>query len=315
MLRSILIPLDGSDLAERALVYATALSIPTAARLVLVRAVPANPILGQRDQALAEAKDYLTKTARNLSHFECKVVTPVGAPAQVILEQARVKEVDLIAISTHGRTGPGRWLFGSVAEAVVAQSPLPVLVERAWQPLRRDPLLSERPEILVPLDGSVLAETAAEPAAALADDLGAGLVLLRVEPEPTHVIKDEFQRVVSYLDQQEAREREQAEDYLQSVAEGLLEGWPELSVRAEVRFGRAAHEIGETEEDPRTALVVMATHGRTGFRRTLFGSIAGQVLEHHSTPVVLVNSRMYASSSRVAACAPSAAIGDSVSPN
>jgi nucleotide-binding universal stress UspA family protein len=139
MLRSILVPLDGSDLAERALAYATALSVPTAASLVLVRAVAANTLADidesvARAHGLATAKQYLSDQAARLRDRgrACEIATPLGSPAGCILSEAKRRGVDLIVMSTHGRTGPIRWLLGSVAESVVARSPVPVLLERAW---------------------------------------------------------------------------------------------------------------------------------------------------------------------------------------
>src|SRR5205823_6029813 len=81
----------------------------------------------------------------------------------------------------------GRWWFGSVAEAVVAHSRLPVLLDRAWQPSQRELLLADQPRLLVPLDGSMFAESVLEVAAGLADDLGAELVVVRVDPRPRDV--------------------------------------------------------------------------------------------------------------------------------
>jgi hypothetical protein len=69
----------------------------------------------------------------------CETVTPHGSPAAWIAAEAAVGPVDLVAMTTHGRSGPNRWLFGSLAESVVASSPVPVLPERAWQPVRREP--------------------------------------------------------------------------------------------------------------------------------------------------------------------------------
>jgi len=283
MMRSILIPLDGSPLAERALAYATAISVPTAARLILMRAVGESETKGR-------ATRYLFDTAEQLRArgFVCETVTPRGSPAEWIVAESAVGTVDLITMSTHGRTGPGRWLFGSVAESVVAGSPVPVLVERAWQPIRREPLLSDQPTLLVPLDGSTFAESAIEPAAALAEDLSAELVLLRVEHEATEVWRDEYGRAIAYLDEQEARARQLASDYLDQVVDSARKQWPGVPIHTIVQFGVPAARIAEVATTTGAALVFMATHGRTGLRRAVMGSVAGQVLECGSTPLVLI---------------------------
>jgi nucleotide-binding universal stress UspA family protein len=151
--------------------------------------------------------------------FVCECATPSGDAAPCIVEEARLRQADLIAMTTHGRTGPGRWLLGSVAESVVAKSSVPVLLERAWHPIRREPLLVDQPRLLVPLDGSSFAEAALEPAAKLAIDLGARRVLLRVESKPVDVLKDSTGRVLAYTDQLVEQTRCVATDYLKGVAD------------------------------------------------------------------------------------------------
>jgi nucleotide-binding universal stress UspA family protein len=79
-----------------------------------------------------------------------------------------------------------------------------------------------------------------------------------------------------------------ASDYLESAARQLSERWPSLSVDVQVRLGDPAAAIDQTVATTGAALVVMATHGRTGLRRSIMGSIAGQVLERGTVPLVLV---------------------------
>jgi nucleotide-binding universal stress UspA family protein len=247
---SILVPLDGSELAERVLAYATALSIPSAAPVLLVRAVRTHSLPGTDEpaaqaRALAEAETYLADVAASLRArgFECEWRTVYRNPAESIVSEAQLHHVRLIAMTTHGRTGPGRWLLGSVAEGVVSQSPVPVLVERAWHPIRREPLLTDAPRLLVPLDGSPFSESAVEPAARLADDIGAELTLLRVDAQPTHVVTDELGKVLAYVDELEQQARSAATDYLVAIAERVGQGWPGLTVTTDVRFGEPAETI------------------------------------------------------------------------
>jgi len=283
MLRTILVPLDGSQLAERALDHATEISRRTAARLILMRAVA-------ETEARPAAERYLNDTALELRArgFACDTAAPVGSAAGWIVEEAEERQVDLVVMSTHGRTGPGRWLFGSIAESVVASSPVPVLVARAWQPARRGPRLAERPTLLVPLDGSAFAESALEPAGRLTDDLGGELCLLRVEDRATEVLHDEFGRTVAFLDQQDDQAVALASAYLNRAASVIRSQWPSLQVHTEVRLGAPAACIAEAAASTSAAIVCMATHGRTGLRRAVTGSIAGQVLEQGSTPLVLI---------------------------
>lgn len=276
MLKKILVPLDGSALAEQALGYAAELSVPTAAKLVLTRVAYSHTLAGvdprERQQgAIAEAEEYLAQTAAALiaRGYACETCVPYGGnAAESIVDEARTTKVDLIVMTTHGRTGPGRVLFGSVAESVVAKATVPVLVTRAWLPPQRLPFLPDQPVFIVPLDGSAFAESAIEPAASLADDLGAALLLMRGV--------------------QEHSSESEALDYLQSVEARLANDYPDLTVLTEVRTAHPAHAVEEAFRQNGASLVFMATHGRGGILRSLTGSVAGEVIKDGRAPVVLV---------------------------
>jgi nucleotide-binding universal stress UspA family protein len=274
MLNKILVPLDGSELAERALTYATTLASVTGASLLLVRAAYSHTLAGvdPRERhlgAVQEAEAYLQQTATKLRDrgFACETVARYGHLAECVTESARTRLADLIVMATHGRTGPGRWVLGSVAEAVVAASPVPVLVQRAWQPLFGEPLLSDSPKIIVPLDGSAFAETALEPAANLAAQIGASLVLVRVEDNPW-AVRD-------------------ALDYLVPLQARFAEQHPDVTIATDVRVGEPAGEIESAVVHHDAALVVMATHGRGGAMRAILGSVAGKLVQVCDVPVVL----------------------------
>ncbi len=143
MYRKILVPLDGSKVAEGVLPHAKALAYSEGAELVLLT-VGANPALdfafsdpGLAQSAILEqeerGKEYITKIERQLqaAGFKTSTVLRVGSVAEVILGVAEELDVDCIAMSTHGRTGPARWLLGSIAERVVHNSKVPVLLIRA----------------------------------------------------------------------------------------------------------------------------------------------------------------------------------------
>jgi nucleotide-binding universal stress UspA family protein len=275
MLKKILVPLDGSALAERALTYATALADQTGARLVLLRAAISHTLPGvdsreRQHGAVQEAEVYLQDVAKRLGQrgYTCETVARYGHPAESLIESARTRSVDLIVMATHGRTGPGRWVLGSVAEAVVRASSVPVLVQRAWQPVFGEPFLDVKPKLVVPLDGSAFAESALEPAAKLAQALDAKLILVRVEDDPAAM-----QAALGYLPQ---------------VAARLGALWPSLAMDTDIRIGEPAHGIAEAVVRHEAALVVMATHGRGGALRTILGSVAGKLFQEAEVPVVLI---------------------------
>jgi len=294
MLHRILVPLDGSGLAERALTYATALGVRTGAELVLLRAVYSHTLPGvdarERQQgAIDEAQEYIDRVTAQVAAALPGAVQGVvryGHPVACITESARTRQVDLIVMATHGRTGPDHLIFGSVAEAVVAASPVPVLIQRAWQPLFGKPL-ADYPKIIVPLDGSAFAESALAPAASLAEELGGHLVLLSLQDDPIAI--------------------RSAADYLSSLQTGLQTNYPQLPTMVEVRNGDAAQGIVAAVDVLEADLVFMATHGRTGPGRAVLGSVAGKLLQDGDAPVILLRPRRADTADDVPAAAPATA--------
>lgn len=143
MYRKILVPLDGSKVAEGVLLHAKALAYSEGAELILLT-VAANPAMdfafadpGLAQGAIQEqeerSKTYIAGIENDLKQagFKTSTLLRIGSVAEVILGVADELGVDVIAMSTHGRTGPARWLLGSIADRVVHNSRVPVLLIRA----------------------------------------------------------------------------------------------------------------------------------------------------------------------------------------
>jgi len=302
MFSKILVPLDGSESAERALPYAEAIGLRLNSTLILVRAATTHPLRATyptepaRDAVhvlLGLAHDLL----RGLTERGVTVETavPYAEPVEGVLSELRRWEADLIVMSTHGRSGLGRWVYGSVAEHVLAHSPAPMLLVRAWRAKAEPVSLGEQPRIVVPLDGSQFAEEALPAAAGLAEALGGELVLLRaVNAGSANVAIDTAGLgyvlspgpIVSELAESEVKRlTEEAEEYLSQVA-------PSTSrFRTEVRTGSAVEAIVEATREHDASMVVMTTHGRTGLGRVLLGSVADGVLRQGEIPLLLVRPR------------------------
>jgi nucleotide-binding universal stress UspA family protein len=295
MLRRLVVPLDGSELAERALPYAVQLARARLGRLVLVRVALAPPPSGfdweaQYAASITEAEHYLADVVEKLGPtVPVETSIPYGRPAAEIINIVSELEADGVVMATHGRTGVAHLLYGSVAETVLAASPVPVFLVHA-QPGEAAPVPFDPPaaRLLVPLDGSAFAEAAL---ATAIDVLGppGELILLGVVAAAEHALRDEHHRVIAYLDQvQEALERE-ARDYLNSVARRVVQEHPGTRVGVDVRVGKAADGIATAAAADLADLVVMSTHGRTGLRRAVTGSVAGAVLRTSHTPVLMVH--------------------------
>jgi len=138
MYQSILVPLDGSKLAEAILPEVKELAALLRSRLNLILVSRAHVLPGidpteAQVKVVRGAQEYLEKLKEQLTvkDIVIEIHTPYGNPAEKILEVCRRHDIDLIAMSTHGRSGVGRWLLGSVAEKVVRHSEKPVLLLRA----------------------------------------------------------------------------------------------------------------------------------------------------------------------------------------
>lgn len=138
MYKSILVPLDGSKLAEAILPEIEKIALELKSQIILVRVSRAHVLPGvdpsdAQIRAVRQSEEYLQGLERQLTSkgFEVEVHTPYGDSAEKILETCSRHDVDLIAMSTHGRSGLGRWLLGSVAEKIVRHSEKPVLLLRA----------------------------------------------------------------------------------------------------------------------------------------------------------------------------------------
>jgi nucleotide-binding universal stress UspA family protein len=210
-----------------------------------------------------------------------------GSAAEWIVEETETRHADFIIMATHDRIGPDRWIHGSVAESVVSRSTIPVMLVRADTADR----LAERfqtpePVVVVPLDGSELAEAALPVARGLATTLGARAVLVGVVPRAGQLLAGQGGAIVPYAGSGQAETEAEARAYLEAAAGPIATS--ATGVTTVLRYGDPASEIAAVAQESAAAAVVMATHGRTGLVRSILGSVAGGVLHHNSTPVVLI---------------------------
>jgi nucleotide-binding universal stress UspA family protein len=300
MFRTLVVPLDGSQLAERALPYAIKVAQATRGRLVLMRAatVAAPGSLDgaewESDQAsaVAEALEYLRDICDSISGqvAAVEIAAAYGPASDSIVETVNDYDADGVVMATHGRTGVAHLLFGSVTEAILARSSVPVFAVCARPGEASPPSFSPATaRILVPQDGSANDGPAVQAALNLLGPRGE-LILVSVAAPPNHIQTDETgRRVLAYLDQQEEARTREARAYLTEVAEGLRGLVSPAEVKVDIRIGDPASGIAMAAIDSAADLIVMATHGRTGVTRAVLGSVAGVVLRTATVPVVLVH--------------------------
>lgn len=292
MYSAILVPLDGSALSEGALPTAKALARKFSSRLVLVRAAwfPAVAMTEPQEDQISLAREcdaYLNGLATTLrgEGYTVDTTVPQTPAEQGILAAIQLFHAELVVMTTHGRSGLGRWVYGSVAEAVLNQSPVPVWLVRAWGAVA--PTLFEKTplRLLVPLDGSEFAEVVLPHAARLAHSMGAALVLMRAIA-PLRLPADPLV-AQALLEQAELENEETTAKYLADLAAPLrAEG---VTVQTAVRLGAAARAILEEAWASDISLIIMATHGRTGLERVFLGSVAMDVLRRGTTPLLLIH--------------------------
>jgi nucleotide-binding universal stress UspA family protein len=302
---SILVPLDGSELAEKALGPAVRLAQALGqqataegkkVRLTLLRAasplnlMAADPYLydSMMSMTLDEAKSYLRVIAAGLDASPAHIVTEAmsGSPAEVIVRYTAEREVDLIMMCSHGRTGSSRWVYGSVAEKVMHHAPCATAIIRAHVSTE----MFQNRKILVPLDGSELAERALAPALSLAHCVGSDVLLLRVapvhEPIPEYVLP--LGDTTSTLAALNERDFAEAEAYLQRVYSEHEN--QRLFFEVVKTSTDAADSIISYAQSNNVDLIVISSHGRSGIGRWLHGSVAEKVLRGANCTTLIIRS-------------------------
>lgn len=284
MVRNILVALDGSSWAERALPLAATLARGADATLLLTRAPAADRTENwSLAEEIAAARAYVDGIAGRLAEraIRAEVVTPtVPAPAGV-LQAIRDHAPDLAVLTSHGRSGLGRWRYGSVAAAVLAGSSAPTLLIPAAGAGAPPPI---QPKVVVALDGSPAAEVALPAAIAVAQATHGRLLVARSFAENGHT--DWFGRNHRPPTDQADRARQQASAYLSRVVARL--GVAGLRIEAITDARPPGDLLLELSREPDTLAVAMSTHGRTGLSRLPFGSVATEVLHRIDRPLLLV---------------------------
>ena len=274
MYERIVVPLDGSQLAEIALPYAEELSVRLGSEVTLIYVSesiddPHRHMHQIYMQKMAEstkqgAETYAKKLGKEMA-TQVRSVNLAGNPAEEIVKYADSENTGLIVMSTHGQSGIRQWTIGSVANKVVRATKQPVALVRAegaCPDVARKGMLKKA---LLPLDGSRESEAAIPYAAELASRLGISVVLVQVLAIGDKTL---------------------AEDYLEKIGAQLKQKG--VTVESRVIFGEAATEIINLADEIHADVVAMSTHGRSGIGRWILGSVAERVLYEGNTPLLLV---------------------------
>lgn len=289
----VLVPLDGSELAEEALPVAVRLLEPggtlhlvmvhdTAPQWVGLDAVVSAAALAGDAPAITTSAGYLEQVAAPLRSQALVVATAVreGPVAPTLCATATELKADLIVMTTHGRGGFSRFWLGSVVDRVVRSARTPVLCLKPGAQVEREGT------VLVPLDGSTLAEAAIDLAMAAAHRLGAGVELVQVVDPTQPVFIGPPGMPLAVTQEQVVSLKLAAHRYLAAIRQRHANGTPVSG--AVLTATNPAHAISDHARSRRAALVVMAAH-RAGFiERALLGSVTDKVLRGDAAAVLVL---------------------------
>jgi nucleotide-binding universal stress UspA family protein len=295
----ILVPLDFSPASMQALDYAVSLAKQFRAAIHLVHVHPPDEAASKPGAAhlLLESAETIERLNEELAGIHRKRVESFcpenchirgGRPYQEIIALARELNADLIVLSTRGHSGLKHLLLGSTAERVARGAPCAVLVARKRKQKSKSAskVFTVR-TILVPVDFSECALAGAKYAAFLARTLGATLRLFHaMYPYTNYVFVDRAGVRLSGLVEAVEETARQEMDVLKQME--FLSGLP---VQTEMLPGHAVDEICAAANEPAVDLIVASTHGRTGFKHAVIGSVAEHVIRYASCSVLVVPSR------------------------
>lgn len=297
MYSRILIPLDGSATAEKVLPCARNLASKLKIPVDLLAVVDVGEIathMGSEkarffdtmvEEAVRHLNEYLRGIATGFAGGNVRCAVEKGKPAEVIIEKAAADKSVLVTMATHGRSGLNRFLLGSVAEKVLRGTASPLLLIRAAEGATT---AGEAPfkSIIVPLDGSEVAERVLPIAAEMAKQLDLEIELFRAYHIPYNVYADDWGFAES-AEQLLTGAREEAVEYLDRKAAELKKVGA-AKVTCVAKEGFAGDEIIKLGRSTADNLIAMCSHGRSGVQRWVLGSVTEAVARHSGDPVLII---------------------------
>jgi len=287
MWNKILVPLDGSDLAELALPYAEELANAFKSEIILLH------VSEPSEDRYRHMHELYVKEVTDRIKGRFKKVTPVvvsGKPADEIISYADKNKVGIIIMTSHGRSGVLSWATGSIASKLLQGAAAPLLLVRAAKPKRevtRQVLLNR---ILLPLDGSEAGEAAVGYIAEMMSRLESEVTLFGVVSSGQHIRSVGGLDYINYSEEQLEMFKKEAEEYLDGVYRRLKrrKGTVEVVLKVGDKSGDVGQEILKFAEEKGVSLIAISSHGHSGIEKWVFGSIANKVVHNSRSPVLVV---------------------------
>ena len=298
MYTRLLIPLDGSKTAEKVLPYARALAgnlkIPIELLGALDIAEMAAHIAAEKaryldtmvEEGVRRSLEYLRGVATTFPTGNVECTVDKGRAEDVIIDKAAANAGTLIAMATHGRSGIDRWLLGSVAEKVLRGAANPLLLVRAQEKAKSEGEATLK-SVIVPLDGSELAESVLPAVVEAAKKLNLEIVLFRAYNIPYSAYGGgdgyyaiDFNELIGVM-------KDEAQAYLEKKS-AELKNQGVGKVATVVREGLSADQIIKIGRETPDNLIAMCSHGRSGVKRWVLGSVTETVVRHCGDPVLVI---------------------------
>jgi nucleotide-binding universal stress UspA family protein len=297
MYSKILIPLDGSETAEKVLPYARYLAKRFKIAIELLTVVDIAEMAAHMsadtarfldtmiDDGVKRSTIYLGGVARTFPESNVKISVERGRAEDLIIEKGAADTAMLITMATHGRSGLNRFLLGSIAEKVLRGTVNPLLLVRATEEAKPDGEATLK-SIIVPLDGSELAESVLPMAAGMARKLDLEIELFRAYHIPSDAYTGDEGYPVNYEELVIRGVRDEASEYLNEKATELKKlGVTKVSCVTKEGFpGDEIISLGRKTADN---LIAMCSHGRSGVQRWVLGSVTETVVRHSAGPVLI----------------------------
>jgi len=297
MFERMLVPLDGSPLAECVLPHVVAMAAPLGAKVTVLHVCeprdadeavqPVNAVAWQLKNVEAEA--YVDSVAARLREAGLTVQAQrlEGRAAEQILVYAHRHGCDLILLSSHGRSGLTGWNVSGVVQQLISRARVSIMIVRAYRPSAADLTVQSYSKLMCPLDCSQRAEHILPAAVALARGHGAQVVLAHAVSRPEMPRRRPYtEEEIELTDRLAELNRSDAEQCLEDIRAKLLaEG---VAATSHVVFSdnpaESLHDwVGEQQID----LVLMSAHGYTGSTRWPYGRLALNFIVYGSTPLLI----------------------------
>ncbi len=284
--KNLLVPLDGSDIGEKALPYAKTIAKLKKSNVILF-AVSLKIFADRRDRLF---KSYLDVKAKELNSegIKTSAATSYGDVAEEILRYANNNKIDLIVMATHGYSGAKKWMFGSIAQKVLYGTAIPVLLIKS----KSLETSGEFKKILVPIDGSPFSESTFPYVEELTKKTKREILFIHIcEPPvvPSYGSKPINPSWKKHRDEMWEETAKLSTVYLDKItATFKSKGLKVSSKVVKAQTGEVAQTIARISKEENIDLMVLATQGRAGIKRWVYGSVANKVVEEFPGPLLLI---------------------------